>query len=98
MSDGPPGLADSARPLLPRGVRLHYDRVRGNWVLLAPERAIKLDQVGHAILSEVDGERSLEEIVTGLAEKYQAPKEQIAKDTRGFLGALMDRRMLETRS
>ncbi len=98
MSDGPPGLNDAARPSLPRGVRLHYDRVRGNWVLLAPERAIKLDQVGHAILSELDGERSLAEIVIELARKYQAPEEQIAKDTRGFLGALMDRRMVETRS
>jgi len=98
VSQAAPVLSDESRPLLPRGVRLHYDRVRGNWVLLAPERAVKLDQVGHAILSEVDGERSLAEIVAELVRKFQAPQEQIAKDTRGFLSALMDRRMLETRS
>ncbi|EAU47077.1 pyrroloquinoline quinone biosynthesis peptide chaperone PqqD [Salipiger bermudensis] len=82
-------------PTLPRGVRLHWDRVRETWVLLAPERAITLDQVGHAILSEVDGSRSFGEITAGLAAKYNAPQEQIAKDSAGFLGALRERRFLE---
>lgn len=82
-------------PTLPRGVRLHFDKVRNVWVLLAPERAITLDMVGHAILSEVDGARSFGEITEGLAAKYNAPAEQIAKDSAGFLGALRDRRFLE---
>ena len=82
-------------PTLPRGVRLHWDRVRETWVLLAPERAITLDQVGHAILSEVDGSRSFGEITAELAAKYNAPQEQIAKDSAGFLGALRERRFLE---
>ncbi|MAE88374.1 MAG: pyrroloquinoline quinone biosynthesis peptide chaperone PqqD [Pelagibaca sp.] len=82
-------------PSLPRGVRLHWDRVRETWVLLAPERAITLDQVGHAILAEVDGRRSFGEITAGLAAKYNAPPEQIAKDSAGFLGALKERRFLE---
>ena len=47
-------------PALPRGVRLHHDQVRETWVLLAPERAITLDAIGHAILNEVDGIRSFE--------------------------------------
>ncbi len=38
-------------PLLPRGVRLHDDRVRGVPVLLGPERAVILDAIGQAILS-----------------------------------------------
>ena len=82
-------------PLLPRGVRLHYDKVRKTWVLLAPERAITLDMVGQAILSEVDGTRSFGEITQALAAKYDAPAEQIANDSAGFLGALRDRRFLE---
>ncbi len=82
-------------PFLPRGVRLHWDRVRETWVLLAPERAITLDQVGHAILSEVDGSRSFGEITAELAAKYNAPQEQISKDSAGFLGALRERRFLE---
>ena len=82
-------------PYLPRGVRLHFDKVRDNWVLLAPERAIRLDQIGHAILSEVDGKRSFQAITETLSEKYNAPAEQITKDSSGFLGALQERRFLE---
>ncbi|MFO7758243.1 MAG: pyrroloquinoline quinone biosynthesis peptide chaperone PqqD [Roseovarius sp.] len=82
-------------PALPRGVRLHYDRVREAWVLLAPERAVTLDAIGHAILSEVDGERSFGEITQTLADKYDAPAEQIAEDSAGFLSALRDRRFLD---
>jgi len=82
-------------PALPRGVRLHYDRVREAWVLLAPERAVTLDAVGHAILSEVDGQRSFGEITQMLADKYDAPSAQIAEDSAGFLSALRDRRFLD---
>lgn len=91
-------IASDDIPLLPRGVRLHYDRVREAWVLLAPERAISLDMIGQAILTEVDGARSFGEITKALAEKYDAPQEEIAKDSAGFLGALRDRRFLEVRS
>jgi len=82
-------------PKLPRGVRLHWDRVREVWVLLAPERAITLDAVGHAILSAVDGDRSFGQITAALAEQYNAPQDEIAKDSAGFLGALRDRRFIE---
>ncbi len=82
-------------PILPRGVRLHWDRVRDTWVLLAPERTVTLDPVGHAILSEIDGVRSFGEITAGLAAKYNAPQDQVAKDSAGFLGALRERRFLE---
>lgn len=82
-------------PALPRGVRLHHDKVRDTWVLLAPERAITLDPVGHAILTEVDGTRSFGEITQMLAERYTAPQEQIQKDSSGFLDALRSRRFLD---
>lgn len=91
----PPPLTEASRPFLPRGVRLHQDRVRGNWVLLAPERALKLDPIGQAILAEVDGKRSLAEIAALLSERYGAPLEQVGKDTTAFLAALMERRMLD---
>lgn len=82
-------------PMLPRGVRLHRDRVRETWVLLAPERAVTLDAPAHAVLSEIDGARSFGEIVDALAERYDASADQIAEDTAGLLGALRDRRFLE---
>lgn len=82
-------------PSLPRGVRLHHDHVRDAWVLLAPERAITLDAVGHAILTEVDGKRNFGEITGTLAARYDAPQDQIQKDSAGFLDALRNRRFLD---
>ena len=82
-------------PSLPRGVRVQYDSVREKWVLLAPERAVTLDQIGHAILNEVDGQRSFGQITAILSEKYNAPEEQIAGDNSGFPDALRARRFLD---
>jgi pyrroloquinoline quinone biosynthesis protein D len=82
-------------PMIPRGVRMQFDRVRDRWVLLAPERTVALDEIGRAILSEIDGARSFGEITQALADKYHAPEEEIATDSRAFLGALIDRRFLD---
>ena len=90
-------LADGDIPFLPRGVRVHHDRVRDVPVLLAPERALKLDPIGLAILSEVDGERDFGAIVAALARAYDAPTERIAGDAGAFLGALVDRRIVDLR-
>ncbi|SIO29078.1 pyrroloquinoline quinone biosynthesis protein D [Rhodovulum sp. ES.010] len=84
-------------PVIPRGVRMQFDRVRDGWVLLAPERTVALDEIGRAILSEIDGERSFGQITAGLAARYAALQEEIAEDSRRFLGALIDRRFLEVR-
>lgn len=89
------GVDQKAIPLIPRGVRLHEDTIRGRWVLLAPERTINLDPIGLAILQEVDGERSFGELVAILAAKYDAPVDQISGDVAEFLTGLSDRRILE---
>jgi len=81
-------------PYLPRGVRLQDDRVRGIRVLQAPERAMQLDQIGDAILGELDGSRSLDQITRDLAARYDAPVEEIAGDVRDFLTGLIERRMV----
>ena len=90
-------LADNERPIILRGVRTHFDKVRNMWVLLAPERTLQLDDVGRAILEEVDGESSFGEIVDRLAVKFNAPRERIAEDARTYLGGLIARRMVEAR-
>lgn len=81
-------------PYLPRGVRLADDRVRGIRVLQAPERAMRLDATGDAILRELDGSRSMGTIAADLAGRYQAPVDQITADMRDFLSGLIERRMV----
>ena len=92
-----PLIAPDDIPYLPRGVRLADDRVRGIRVLQAPERAMQLDAVGDAILSELDGTRSMAAIAAGLAARYDAPPDQIAGDIRDFLTGLIERRMVFVR-
>src|SRR5690606_13966298 len=87
-------ISGAAVPYLPRGVRLHDDRVRGIRVLLAPERVVQLGPGGHANLSELDGKRSLAEVIETLCTRYDAPPEQIEGDVQEFLRDLMDRRMV----
>jgi pyrroloquinoline quinone biosynthesis protein D len=84
-----------AVPRMPRGVRLHFDAVRDAWVLLAPERAIRLDPIGHAILAEIDGARSLDTIAVTLAERYGAPPDEVGRDCGAFVAKLVDRRILD---
>ena len=88
----------AAIPVLPRGVRLHHDRVRGVWVLLAPERALMLDPAGHAILSAIDGRRSLGAIAADLATRFGAPEETVLADTAEYLTGLAERRIVEVRT
>ncbi len=92
---GPERLADTSIPRLPRGVRVRFDAVRGTHMLLAPERAVRLDAIAAAILGETDGVRSVSEIAEVLAGRYGAPVGQVLGDVRGFLIGLMDKRMVE---
>jgi len=81
-------------PYLPRGVRRHYDKVRDTHVLLGPERALMLDETGQAILAELDGTRSIDQIATDLAARYNAPAEAISADMIEFLSGLVDKQMV----
>ena len=85
-------------PFLPRGVRLHYDKVRETNVLLGPERALILDDISNIILAQLDGERSVDVICKDLAETYAAPIDQITTDTLALLTDLANKRLLEARS
>lgn len=87
-------ICGASVPYLPRGVRLHDDRRRGICVLLAPERAVQLDAVGEAILTALDGRRSLAEVTLALCARYAAPPDQIEADVRDFIAGLVARRMV----
>jgi pyrroloquinoline quinone biosynthesis protein D len=82
-------------PVFPPGVRLHWDAVRGSHVLLAPERALMLDEVGHAILSRVDGVTGVETLVAGLAADFEAPIKDVGADVAEFLQGLARERLVD---
>lgn len=84
-------MPSTAIPYLPRGVRLHRDTVRGQVVLLGPERTLTLDAIAEAVLRELDGTRTIAEIALELATRYGAPADQIAGDIQAMLGDLHDR-------
>lgn len=88
------GVPPWAVAFLPRGVRLADDRVRGLRVLLGPERAIQLDPIGDAILSELDGTRSIGAVAANLAARFEAPEAQVLDDVSTFLADLVDRRLV----
>lgn len=84
----------AAVPRFPSGVRLQHDRARAQWVLLAPERVVELDEIAHAVLARVDGATSVEGIVRALAEEYGADPAQVREDVIELLATLADKRML----
>lgn len=82
-------------PRLPRGVRLRYDDVRSQWMLLAPERILKPDGVALEILKRCDGKTTLDAIIDDLAQSFSAERDEIALDVREFLNGLAAKRMLD---
>lgn len=90
-------IAAADTPIIPRGVRVHHDRVRDGWVLLAPERAISLDPVGLAIMQAIDNQRTFGDIAGSLSQTYGAPLDQVTQDCAEFIQSLAERRILEIR-
>lgn len=88
-------VADTARPRLPRGVRLTHNETQGGWLLLAPERVFKADAVSAEILKRCTGEATLGAIVDDLAKSFNAPRERIHADVVKLLGGLVEKKLLE---
>jgi len=84
-----------ARPRLPRGVRLTHNEAQGGWVLLAPERVFKADQIAVEIIKRCTGEATFGEIIDDLAKTFSAPREKILADVSALLRGLADKRLLE---
>jgi pyrroloquinoline quinone biosynthesis protein D len=88
-------VSGSARPRLPRGVRLTRNEAQGGWVLLAPERVFKADAISAEILKRCTGEATLDAIVDDLARTFAAPRERIRTDVVTLLGGLAEKKLLE---
>jgi pyrroloquinoline quinone biosynthesis protein D len=59
-------------PRFAPGVRLHHDRARERWVVMAPERMFVPDEIALEVLRLVDGVRDDAAIIDELAERFAA--------------------------
>ena len=78
-------VEEASVPTLARGVRLRYDDSRERWVLLVPERVMAPDETAVEILQLCDGRTSVATLIDTLAERYAAPREEIAGDVIAML-------------
>ncbi len=65
------------------GFRLQWEKVQDTHVLLYPEGMVKINPSAAAILSELDGEKTLEQIVDHLMSTYQ--EDSISQDIYTFI-------------
>lgn len=89
-----PTIAADSVPRLPRHVKLRHDKARDRWLILVPERVLVPDDTAVAVLSRVDGARSVRDIADDLAQTYQAPVDVILADSVALLQDLADKGFL----
>ena len=94
MADAPQ-LTETARPRLPRGVRLVNSEAQGGFVLLAPERMCNPHAIALEILNRCDGTATLGMIADDLSKAYNAPRERVLADVTALLRGLADKKLLE---
>jgi PqqA peptide cyclase len=87
------GLPDTAKPAIPRGLRLQWEPVQDAHVLLYPEGMVQLNGSAAAILSRCDGLRTMTEIVADLERAYGASG--LAADVQAFVTRALQTRWLE---
>jgi pyrroloquinoline quinone biosynthesis protein D len=75
----------------PPHVKFRFDETRQRWVVLAPERLLLPDELSVEILQQLDGKHSVDEIVDGLATKFEAPRAEIFADVAALLQDLADK-------
>lgn len=88
-------IAPASKPALPPHIKLKHDPGRGRWHVLAPERVFEPDPIAIEILKRCDGVTSVEQIATGLAKDYNAPMQEILKDTISMLQDLSDKGVIK---
>jgi pyrroloquinoline quinone biosynthesis protein D len=85
-------LSATDRPRLARHVQLTFSPARQRPVLLLPETVVVLNGCGADILERCDGQHTVTEIETALAERYRAVQDD---EVRRFLTRLIARRCVE---
>ena len=64
----------------------------------ADDELFTLNETGHAIWKRLDGEKTLGDVASLLAEEFEAPLDTLQDDVVGFAGELTRRRILSARS
>ena len=82
-------------PKFPKHVKFRHNKARDEWVILAPERLVKLDEIAVEILHLVDGETEVKKIANQLSQKFNAPEETIISDVIEMLQNLSDKGFIE---
>jgi pyrroloquinoline quinone biosynthesis protein D len=83
-------MNDLQRPQFGKGVKLRQDR-DGSAMLLVPEGALVLNPPAAAALELVDGQRTLEEIVGAVVERFDVAPERARDDLCDLFDRLAER-------
>ena len=90
---------DQSTPALATGVRWGASSKSGNEetrMILAPERALKLQGTGKLVLEACDGQRTFGEIIAELQKKFdKTDPEKIRSDISVFLERLQKERIVD---
>lgn len=86
------GIEADNRLRMAQGVRLFWDEVRQQHLLLFPEGLLVLNATAFAVLELCDGRRSVSEIVTILTAQYSS---DIEKDVYHLLSRITQRGLLK---
>nr|WP_202397458.1 pyrroloquinoline quinone biosynthesis peptide chaperone PqqD [Xanthomonas sp. LMG 8993] len=73
---------------------MQHDRARDQWVLLAPERVVELDEIALVVAQRYDGTRSLAQIAQELAGEFDADAADIEIDVIELTATLYQKRLL----
>ena len=87
---------DGARLRLAPHVRFRLDEQTGDWFLLYPERGLRLNATGTAVVRLLTGEHDLRAIVDRLVPDGAAPaRDAVDRAVVQFLDRLIERRLVE---
>ena len=89
-------LPASVTPRFDYGVRLKHDKVRERYVVLGPEILVELNQTGTAIMSEIDGQSTIKDIISRLAARFEVDPNDITQDVIEFCTSMVIRQVLRT--
>jgi pyrroloquinoline quinone biosynthesis protein D len=76
-----------SKPSVASMFRLQWEEVQQSWVLLYPEGMVKLNTSAGEILKRLDGEKTLQALITELETAFEATGLQ--KEVLGFLDIAM---------